>query len=171
MKKFQAEYSENSITYWPTYEAGKIGIIALMVLGTLFIATSIWVLLDNPSKETALETVVAFPLVVLVLYFATRYLTRMMYSKIVVSTEGIVCFKGSVASKKQISWSEVSAVYFHQDPWYGRQSCRIFFKKDQFQESCEKDRPDFVLPISSVDEQKLQQLIPAYLWNNNPHWI
>ena len=47
MKKIQAEYFENSITYWPTYE---VRIIALIVLGTLFIATSIWVLLDNPSK-------------------------------------------------------------------------------------------------------------------------
>jgi hypothetical protein len=75
MKKFQAEYSENSITYWPTYEAGKVGIIALIVLGTLFIVTSIWALLDNPSKTTALEIVVAFPLVVFVLYLATRYLS------------------------------------------------------------------------------------------------
>ena len=100
MKKFQAEYSENSITYWPTYEAGKVGIIALIVLGTLFIVTSIWALLDNPSKTTALEIVVAFPLVVFVLYLTTRYLSQMMYSKIVVSAEGIVYFKDSVASKK-----------------------------------------------------------------------
>ena len=171
MKKFQTEYSENSITYWPTYEAAKVGMIALIVLGTLFIATSIWVLLDNPSKTTALEIVVAFPLVVFVLYLTTRYLSRMMYSKIVVSTEGIVYFKNSVTIKKQISWSEVSAVYFSQDLWYGRQSCRIFFNKEQSQQCCEKDSPDFVLPISSVDEQKLQQLIPDYLWKNNPHWI
>ena len=171
MKRFQAEYTENSITYWPTYEAGKVGIIALIVLGTLFIATSIWVLLDNPSKTTALEIVVAFPLVVFVLYLTTRYLSQMMYSKIVVSAEGIVYFKDSVASKKQISWSEVLGVYFHQDPWYGRKTCRIFFKKEQAHEPREKDRPNFVLPISSVDEQKLQQLIPNDLWGNNPHWI
>ena len=171
MKKFQAEYSENSITYWPTYEAAKVGMIALTVLGTLFIVTSIWALLDNPSKTTASEIVVAFPLVVLVLYLAARYLSRMMYSKIVVSTEGIVYFKDSIARKKQISWSEVLGVYFHQDPWYGRKTCRIFFKKEQAHEPREKDRPNFVLPISSGDEQKLQQLIPNDLWGNNPHWI
>ena len=31
MKRFQTEYSENSITYWPFYEAGKIGIIYLIL--------------------------------------------------------------------------------------------------------------------------------------------
>ena len=94
-----------------------------------------------------------------------------MYTKIVVSTEGIVLFKNNVAIEKQISWCEVSAVYFSQDPWYGRKLCRIFFNKEQSHELREKDKCDFVLPISSVDEQKLQQLIPNYLWENNPHWI
>ena len=76
-----------------------------------------------------------------------------------------------IAIEKQINWDEVSVVYFSQDPWYGTKSCRIFFNKEQPHEPREKDKCDFVLPISSVDEQKLQQLIPNYLWKNNPHWI
>ncbi len=51
MKRFRTQYSENSITYWPSYEAGVIGIIFLVVLGTLFVTTAIWTLLDNPSKK------------------------------------------------------------------------------------------------------------------------
>ena len=171
MKRFQAEYSENSITYWPTYEAGKVGIIALIVVGSLFIATSIWVLLDNPSRITALEILVAFPLVVFALYCAGRYLSRVMYTKIVVSKEGIVYFKNNTAIEKQISWDEVSAVFFSQDPWYGRKICKIFFDKAPSQELNEKDKCDFVFPVSSVDEQKLLHVIPKYLWKNNPHWI
>ena len=171
MKRFQAESSENSITYWPFYEAGKIGRIFLVVLGTLFITTFILILLDNPSSTTFWGTLVIFPLVVAALYYAFSYISRTMYTKIVVSTAGIVFFKNNNAIEKQICWGEVSAVYFSQDPWYGRKSCRIFFNKEQPHDPSEKDKCDFALPISSVDEQKLQQLIPNYLWKKNPHWI
>ena len=168
MKRFQTEYSENSITYWPAYEAGKIGMIFLVVLGTLFIATSIWALLDNPSRKTSLEILVAFPLVVVALCSAFSFVFRTMHTKIVVSKEGIGCFKSIVAVEKQISWKEVSAVYFSQDPWYGRKSCRIYFYKSLSPKLHEKDTCDFVLPVASVDEQKLLQLIPNHLWKNNP---
>ena len=171
MKRFQAEYSETSITYWPIYEAGKIGRIFLVALGTLFVTTSILILLDNPSTGTFWGILVIFPLVVAALYYAFSYISRTMYTKIVVSTEGIVFFKNNIAIEKQISWDEVSAVYFSQDPWYGKKSCRIFFNKEQPHEPREKYQCDFALTISSVDEQKLQQLIPNYLWKNNPHWI
>ena len=92
MKRFQAEYSETSITYWPIYEAGKIGRIFLVVLGTLFITTSILILLDNPLSATFWGILVIFPLVVAALYYAFSYISRTMYTKIVVSTEGIVFF-------------------------------------------------------------------------------
>jgi hypothetical protein len=141
------------------------------VLGTLFITTSILILLDNPLSATFWGTLVIFPLVVAALYYAFSYIFRTMYTKIVVSTEGIVFFENNNAIEKQICWGEVSAVYFSQDPWYGRKSCRIFLNKEQPHEPSEKDKCDFALPISSVDEQKLQQLIPNYLWKNNPHWI
>jgi len=171
MKRFQAEYSENSITYWPIYEAGKIGKIFLFMLGALLIATFILILLNNPSSATFWGIMVILPLVVAALYYALSYISRTMYTKIVVSTEGIVFFKNNNAIEQQRCRGEVSAVYFSQDPWYGRKTCRIFFKKEQVHEPCEKDRPNFVLPISSVDEQKLQKLIPNDLWGNNPHWI
>ena len=127
MKRFQAEYSENSITYWPIYEAGIIGRIFLVVLGTLFITTFIMILLDNPSSATFWGILVIFPLVIAALYYAFSYISRTMYTKIVVSTEGIVFFKNNDAIEKQICWSEVSAVYFSLDPWYGRTSCRLVF--------------------------------------------
>ena len=129
MKRFQAEYSENSITYWPAYEAGKIGIIFFVVIGTLFIATSIWTLLDNPSRKTYLGILVAFPLVVVALCSVFSLILRTMHTKIVVSKEGIGYFKSNVAIEKQISWKEVSAIYFSQDLWYGNKSCRIVFNK------------------------------------------
>lgn len=168
MKRFQTEYSENSITYWPAYEAGKIGIVFLIVLGTLFIATAIWTLLDNPSRETQLETQVALPIVVFVLCVVLRYAYRTMHKKIVVSNAGITYFKNNVAAEKQIGWKDIEAVYFSQELWYGRKSCRIFFKKITSQRPWEKDKCDFVLPVHSGDEQKLLQLIPNHLWKNNP---
>lgn len=51
MKRFEAKYSENSITYWPYYESGKVGIIYLTLIGTLFVGAAIWTLLDNPSRK------------------------------------------------------------------------------------------------------------------------
>lgn len=171
MKRFQAQYSETSIIYWPVYEAGKIGIIFLVVIGTLFITPSIWILLDNPSGKTCLKTLVAFSLVVIALYSASRLIFRTMHTKIVVSKEGIVYFKSNGVIKKQISWKEVLAVYFNQDPWYGRKSCRIFLNNSLSSKLHEKGACDFVLPIASVDEQKLLHLIPSYLWKNDPWYI
>ena len=168
MKYFQTEYSENSITYWPAYEAGKNGMIFFIVLGSLFITASIWVLLDNPSKNTYLEILVALPLVVFALCAVCSYIFRIMRTKIVVSREGIGYFENNHAKKRQINWKEVSAVYFSQDPWYGRKSCRIFFITASSLKPSENGPCNFVLPVASVDKQKLLQLIPNYLWKNNP---
>ena len=168
MKRFQTEYSENSITYWPAYEAGKIGIIAFIVLGSLFVTTAIWALVNDPSRETRLETLVALPIVVLALCVALRYTYRIMYKKIVISNTGIACFRNNVAVEKQFAWKDVEAVYFCQDPWYGKKSCRIYFKKISAPRIHKNDKCDFVLPIYSVDEENLLLLIPKCLWANNP---
>lgn len=168
MKRLQTEYSKNSITYWPAYEAGKIGIISLVVLGTLFVTTTIWTLLDNPSRETQLEVQVALPLVVFAFCVAIRYAYRVMHKKIVISNAGIASFKNNGEAEKQIVWKDIEAVYFSQELWYGRKTCRIFFKKITPQSPHEKDKCDFAFPVHSVDEQKLLQLIPKYLWKNDP---
>lgn len=168
LKRFRTEYYENSITYWPNYEIGKIGIISLIVIGTLFITTAIWTLLDNPSRETRLETQAALPIVVFVLYAVLRYTYRTMHKKIVISNTGIVYSQNNVKADKQIGWNDIEAVYFSQELWYGRKTCRIFFKKTTSQMLHEKDKCDFVLPVYSVEEQKLLTLIPKYLWANNP---
>lgn len=168
MKRFQTEYSENSITYWPVYEAGRTGILFFIVLGTLFVATSIWVLLDNPSRGTRLGTLAALSIVAVALYAIIRLISRVMDTKIIVSTKGIVCFKGDASIEEQISWENVSAVYFAQDSWYGRKSCRIHLKKASSSELHINDPCDFVLPVSSVDEKKLLQFVPSHLWKNDP---
>ncbi len=166
MKRLQAEYSENSITYWPAYEAGRVGIIALIVIGALFVITAIWTLLDDPSKETCIETLVALPIVVLALCVVLRYTYRIMHKKIVVSNKGIVCFRNNVAIEEQVSWEDVEAVYFCQELWYGRKSCRIFLKKPSSHPLKKGGNCDFVLPIVSVEENKLFQFIPNNLWKN-----
>ena len=168
MKQFQTKYSKDSITYWPSYEVGRIGIIFFLLLGILFIATSIWTLLDNTSRETRLELQVALPIVVVALCAMLRFVYRTMHTRIVVSNTGIEYFKNDNVAEKQISWGDVAAVYFIQEPWYGRKTCRIFLNNGASQNSCEMDKCDFVLPVNSVDERKLLQLIPDYLWKNNP---
>ena len=168
MKRFQSEYSENRVTYWPYYEVGKIGIISLIVLGTLFVTTAIWTLLDNPSREMRLETQVALLIVFLVLCVVLRYTYRTMHKKIVVSTQGIVWFRNNVAIEKHVGWNDIEAIYFRQELWYGRRSCRIFLKKISPQSQHENDKGYLTLPVSSVDEKKLLQLIPKCLWANNP---
>ena len=168
MKQYQTEYSENSVTYWPSYTAGRIGIVLLLVIGILFIITSVWTLLDNPSKETQLEIQVAFPIVVIALCAIFRIIYRTMHVKIVISNTGIGYYKNNVVAEQQILWKDISAVYFNQEHWYGRKTCKIFLTKTSSLTPCKKDKCDFVLPVCSVDEQKLVQLIPAYLWKNNP---
>ena len=168
IKRFQAEYSENSITYWPIYEAGKIGIIYLTVLGILFVTTSIWILLDNPSRQTCLETQIALPIGVLALCILLGYIYRTMYKKIVVSNEGIICYKNNDRVEKHILWEDVELVYFRQDSWYGRKSCKIFLKNTSFKSPRETQKCDFAFPVNSVDEHKLLQLVPDCLWANHP---
>lgn len=71
MKRFKTEYSENSITYWPAYEAGIMAIIFVVVLGTACVVTAICILLDNTSRGTQLATQIALSISVLccMLYF------------------------------------------------------------------------------------------------------
>lgn len=168
MKRFQTEYSESSVAYRPFYEAGKIGIISLVVLDALFIATAVWTLVDNPSREMCLVIPIVILIAVCVLCIVFRYIYRAMHEKIIVSNTGIVYFRNNVAVEKQIEWEDVESVYFAQDSWYGRKSFRIFLKKISFQSPRKIDKCDFVIPVNSVDEQKLLQLIPKGLWANNP---
>lgn len=168
MKKIQAKYSENSIIYWPSYAAGRIGIIYLGVVGIPFIATLIWTLLDNPSNEARLETQMALPLVVIALCTVFSLIYRKMHTKIIVSSTGIEYFKNDNVAEKKIKWEDVSAIYFKQELWYGRKTCRIFLKNSGSLTFGKNNKCDFVLPVYSVDEQKLLQLIPDYLWKNHP---
>lgn len=168
MKQKQAIYSESRIIYWPAYEAGRIGLIFFGVIGTLFVATSIWILLDTSSRETRLTLLVLLPLMLVVLYAIIRCVLRTMHTKIVVSKKGVEYFNSVGAIDKQIDWKDVAAVYFTQELWYGRKSCKIFFTKTILHNSREKNECDFLFPVQSVDEQKLVQLIPEQLWKNNP---
>ena len=171
MKRFQTEYSENSITYWPTYKAGKIGRIFCVVLSVVYITTSIWIVFGNSTRATRLGVLLVSPFVIAAFHYAFSFISRTMYVKIVVSIEGIMHFKNKTTIEKQIKWEEVSSVYFCQDPWYGRKSCRIYSNEMQSPKLDKKHTCDYILPVHSVDEQKLLRLIPSYLWKNKPHWI
>ena len=166
MKRGQAIYSEGKITYWPAYEAGKIGLIFLGGTGALFTATSLWILLDDPSRGTQRTILVLFPLIFVALYVAICFVLRAMRTKIVISKEGIEYFKNMDTIDKQIDWKDVGAVSFTQELWYGRKACQIFLSKAKAQSSRKKDECDFLLPVQSVDEQTLLQLIPEHLWKN-----
>ena len=168
MEKIETEYSDTRIIYWPSYEAGKIGIVFFSVLGAMFIAISLWTLLDNITIGTQLEIIVAIPVVVIAWWISCKFILRKMYVKIVVSNTGIVYSNNYTKEEKQISWGEISAVYFSQEHWHGRKSCRIYLKKAAPQPPREKESCDFVLPVASVDEKKFLQFIPNYLWTNDP---
>lgn len=167
-KRFQSEYSKNSITYCPAYEAGRIGIIFFSILGTLALATSVWTLLDNPSRETRLGILAVLPIIVIALCATLRYIYRAMQIKFVVSDKGIARFKNDTVLEIQIRWEDVTAIYFEQELWHGRKSCRIVLNEALHPGLHEKDGCVFILPVYSVDEQKLQKFIPDYLWRNHP---
>ena len=170
MKRFEAQYSENSITYWPYYESGKVGIIYLTLIGTLFVGAAIWMLLDNLSRETRIETQISLPTVLLLLCVAFYYIYRTMHVKIVVSDTGIKVFGKGVTIKKQIDWKDIQAVYFSQG-LYGRASLRLFVNKPPSQSYDKNNKCDFAISINSVDEKKLLQLVPKRLWANKPMFI
>jgi len=142
----------------------------LFGLGGLTIAISIWTLLDNPSNATQLEILITLPIIVITLCTMFWINLRIMFTKIVVSKEGIKYFKNNTVLKKEIHWNDVSEVYFKQEGWYGRKSCGIFLKKEISQYSHKKAKYDFVLPVYFVDKQKLLHLIPSSLWKNNPQY-
>lgn len=168
MKRIQSEYSENGITYWPSYEAGRIGLIFFSVLGTLFIATSILALLDNPSRETRSGILIALPIVVIALCATLRFVYRAMQIKFVVSDAGIAYFENTAVPKTQISWEDVTGIYFEQELWHGRKSCKIILNEALYPAHLTKDGCVFILPVYSVDTQILLKFIPNHLWKNHP---
>ena len=168
MKQNRIEYSNNRIVYWPFYEAATVGVIYLLVIGALFIAASIWMLLDNPSSETNLGIQLIFLLGVVALCTTFRFVSRRMHTRIIISNEGIRYKNGNFQVEKQIRWDDVSLVYFCQEHWYGTKACKIFYKTTLSYEHHKKYKCDFLLPVYDVDEQKLLRFIPNYLWGNKP---
>ena len=162
MKQYQTNRSEDSITYQPALGAAKAVLVLLSVMEIIFVATTIWILSDNTAGSTRLGLLVAFPFVVAALSAAIVFIARRMRIKIVISTEGIEYYSSNGDLQTQIDWSEVSGVYFHQDPWRGMRSCRIFLQKQA------TDANGLNIPVAAVDEGKLVQLIPNHLWQNKP---
>ena len=169
MRQFEANCTDSSITYWPSYEAGKIGVIALSLLEVTLIADLLWALADKITVETRFG-IIATVLISAAFYFLLcRFLIRRKYDQYVVSYVGIQYSNKYTKDIRQINWEDVSAVCFAQDRWFGRKSCRIHINK-----SFSADRPcDFILPVHSVNEQNLLQFIPDSLRKNNPYneWI
>lgn len=169
MRKHSNRIFENRIEFWPYYEAGMAGSIVLIVIGTLYVATAIWILLEETAtRETRLLTQVVLPIAVVALSVALRWIIHLMHTKIVVSNIGIEFFVNETVTQNCINWEDVAEVYFYQDNWYGTRACRIFLKKTISQKSTKAKKCDFAFSVCSVDEGKLLQFIPDYLWKNKP---
>ena len=168
MKNGKTRYSKNSITYWPSYEGGKIILIYFGALGILFIATLIWLMLENPSEEALLEVKIVLPIIVVAICALFSFVYRVMQTKITVSDVGIEYFKNDDNVEKVIPWEDISAIYFKQEQLsYGRKTCRVFLKNSTCLNKSHNDC-DFVLPVYGVDINRLLELIPKHLWKNNP---
>lgn len=171
MKQSRTKYTEESVTYFPCYEAGKLGIIATTILGILAIAVFLLVLFGNYTSETVLFVMIASPLVILMLVLMLVGLIHQMRMKIVVSTDGIELFHGGNTPQKQVAWEDVSGVYFHKDGWYGREVCRIFLKSTFSLCSAGSSKCDFILPLYGAVLENILLLIPRHLWKNDPKYI
>ena len=167
MKRNETVYTNTSIEYWPSYEAGKIGIIYLSVLEAVFVAVSLWILLDGVLSTMHVMIFLAVVLSAVVYLTLLWFTRRMMVNRIKVTNIGIEIYS-YLELRKSIRWENVSVVLFHTDAWYGKKSCRIYLKRNNQIIPRNADPCDIVLPVFSVDEKKLLQLIPESLWKNNP---
>ena len=164
-------YSDNGITYWPCYAAGKALIILSSVCAVVFLLISLWTLLGNATAETQWKILISIPIVGIIWCMAYKISLRTMYTKIFISNTGVVYSNNRTNSKVQINWDDVIAIYFVQEQWYGRQSCKIYLKNTTCSMPQQNDPCDLVLPVSSVDKQKMLQVIPVHLQKNSPTWF
>lgn len=172
MTRFDVEYSSDSITYFPSYDGGKYGIIFFSILGVMFISTALWTLFDNSTNETRLEAIIALPIVIVLLCSLCRFLFITMHNKIVISNISIVQSNRYTAKETIIHWEDVSGVYFREEHWHGtRRLCDIHLKAPAAHAHNAHKRKNssvFTLPVCFGDERKIIQFIPKGIWLNTP---
>jgi len=167
VKHVETEYPD-AISYWPSLEAGKIGFLLVSILGFTFIINALWTLSDATTIGVKIKTIVVVSFAGIGLYMIFRKIYRAMYIQITISVDSIVIENKRTAFYRKISWEDVSEVYFHQENWFGRKTCRIYLKQDKMKEKKDFEASALVLPIFSVDENKLVEIIPKCLWKNHP---
>lgn len=167
MDKRKIEYTVNSISYYVLYVGGLIYVIRFLCclwMGSCAVI-SIWILLTESVVESwkaLLFVFLAFLYGMVMLYWADLASTR----KVLIDRE-----KFQITGKKQsmvlsIPWSTVSDVELLTEHFYGRTYLRIY--ADIYDGNCTHKRKRLVNLIleSSIDRQKLLDLIPDHIFVN-----
>lgn len=169
MKKYKTVYSDSAITYWPHY-VGGIGVICLVGIGfSVYLFAFLLALIGNGVTTKDFRVISIVLILFLVCFIVILVLAvRTMFLKICITHEGVF-LDNKIAKKRQyILWEKVSRIYFRQDSWYGLKSYRIHFKTSASTILSSESRCDFVLPVSFLDETKVQEFIPTNLLVNKP---
>ena len=165
MKDYKAKYSDNGIIYWPSYEAGIVGVVFLLVSGSMLLVMFLITLFDNIATGIQQEIIIAIPAIIIIMLILLGFILKAMYVRIEISDIGITLSNSFTKTKISVKWQEVSDVNFCQEYWFGRKTCRIYLEKTDIQPNLNKRPCDLEIPIFSVNENKLLQFFQTHLQN------
>lgn len=165
MKKHSPIYTSDCIIYWPSF-AGGVGFICFCgIILLLYLACMILFLCErNIANETIFGMAIVAVLLIVWLLLTLRMIVKSMFCCITITKESFSIVNKATATHTIILWAQVSSIEFHQEGYRGRKQYRVLLKADS--------QTQYVaIPVSMVNEEKLQALIPLELLINKPYGV
>lgn len=160
MKQRRTIYNQNSITYWPNYTSvlGALHLFCFMGIG--FAAMTVIVLFWHDSNNAVL-TILSMVLSAISFYI-TYKIKCLKEKKVVIDISGITVLLKCTATPIFVSWSEVCEIKYERQPWYGLESLLIAYQQPDRATSIGTSQCNQLrLPLRSVDQDKLREIIPC----------
>lgn len=157
MKRHRPIYTEQRLTFWPSYPIDIICICFLLILEFFLAVMTIWEIVEKSIPWLLIFALAGVSALITVVI-------RAMFLKITVTNTGFIYENALTKYKNEVKWDESVAVRFDQEAWRGRKKCTVLLKK-------ESDQCRFVIPIDSIEIKRLLDLIPKELWENDPSFL
>lgn len=165
MKKYSPIYTDSCVIYWPSF-VGGIGLFCFCgITLLLYLSFAILILCDqNVANKTVFGMAIVAILLSLWLALTLKMIVKSMFCCIKITKEGFCIDNKATATHMNILWEQVSGIEFHQEGYRGRKQYRVYQKTDP-------PTQYIAIPISMVNEEKLQALMPLELLINKPYSI
>lgn len=165
MKKHSPTYTDDCIIYWPCF-VGGVGFLCFCGITLLLYLSCIILFLCE--RNVATRTVFGMSIVTVLLFvwliFALKMIVKSMFCCVTITNENFSITNKAAATYTTILWEQVSHIEFIQEAYRGRKQYLVYLK-------AATQTQHIAIPVSMVNEEKLQALIPLELLINKPYSI